>query len=45
MLAQFSSQTRKILPTIFMSTKEAMPTHAVVIGVYYPTDHYNVQGR
>jgi hypothetical protein len=34
MVAQFSSQTRKILPTIFMSIKEATPTHAVVIGVH-----------
>jgi len=34
MLAQFSSQVKKILPTIYMYTGEVMPTHAVVIGVH-----------
>lgn len=46
MLAQFSSQTTKILPTICMYAEEVTPTHAVVIGVLHqPTDHYNVQDR
>jgi len=34
MLAQFSNQTTKILPTIYMYTGEVLPTSAVVIGVH-----------